>query len=308
MAGSFDFISLTPGSVNKFGISIDIDLEQCMSDIYSSMFRIWKQWREDHDKEYTDVDAISQCMLQMMMLKLRTLEQMIQGVSIKPGKIDGIRILDTSSMSAIIREMYELAFIYHTIFVVPDTEEERIILINIWKIRGLNNRVNLPSPQSYEKNIEDDKQGIMEYRKIIFDILGSIKSTSAARKKIMQAANKDKPNLNGFKYIKNDDGVILGFEPVPFSDVNALFPNRQYEALYPFLSANSHPSFLGVLQFGQMYNANQDKETASLFAQTACICAAKMTKDVCNVITGGTEIKMGMSANESEAINMFGDI
>ena len=33
-----------------------------------------------------------------------------------------------------------------------------------------------------------------------------------------------------------------------------------------------------------------------------------MTKDVCNVITGGTEIKMGMSANESEAINMFGDI
>ena len=278
MAGSFDFISLTPGSVNKFGISIDIDLEQCMSDIYSSMFRIWKQWREDHDKEYTDVDAISQCMLQMMMLKLRTLEQMIQGVSIKPGKIDGIRILDTSSMSA------------------------------IRKIRGLNNRVNLPSPQSYEKNIEDDKQGIMEYRKIIFEILGSIESTSSARKKIMQAANKDKPNLNGFKFIKNNDGVILGFEPVPFSDVNALFPNRQYEALYPFLSANSHPSFLGVLQFGQMYNANQDKETASLFAQTACICAAKMTKDVCNVITGGTEIKMGMSANESEAINMFGDI
>ena len=272
------------------------------------MFRIWKQWREDHDKEYTDVDAISQCMLQMMMLKLRTLEQMIQGVSIKPGKIDGIRILDTSSMSAIIREMYELAFIYHNIFVVPDTEEERKILINIWKIRGLNNRVNLPSPQSYEKNIEDDKQGIMEYRKIIFEILGSIESTSSARKKIMQAANKDKPNLNGFKFIKNNDGVILGFEPVPFSDVNALFPNRQYEALYPFLSANSHPSFLGVLQFGQMYNANQDKETASLFAQTACICAAKMTKDVCNVITGGTEIKMGMSANESEAINMFGDI
>ena len=50
MAGSFDFISLTPGSVNKFGVSIDIDLEQCMSDVYSSMFRIWKQWRDDHDK------------------------------------------------------------------------------------------------------------------------------------------------------------------------------------------------------------------------------------------------------------------
>ena len=106
MAGSFDFISLTPGSVNKFGISIDIDLEQCMSDIYSSMFRIWKQWREDHDKEYTDVDAISQCMLQMMMLKLRTLEQMIQGVSIKPGKIDGIRIINSRAqrMIEIIKE------------------------------------------------------------------------------------------------------------------------------------------------------------------------------------------------------------
>lgn len=65
--------------------------------------------------------------------------------------------------------------------------------------------------------------------------------------------------------------------------------------------------FWGV-QFGQMYNAKQDKETASLFAQTACICTAKMTKDVCTVITGGRDIKMGMSANESEAINMFGDL
>ena len=90
--------------------------------------------------------------------------------------------------------------------------------------------------------------------------------------------------------------------------MDALFPNRQYAALYPYLSANSHPSFLGVLQFGQMYDAKQDKETVTLFAQTACLCAAKMTKDVCSVITGGSEIKMGMSANESEAINMFGDI
>lgn len=308
MAGPFDFISLTPGSVNKFGFSIDIDLEQCMSDIYSSMFRIWKQWRDDHENNYIDVDAISQCMLQMMMLKLKTLEQMFQGVIIRPDEIVDVRILDTSSMSAIIREMYELAFIYHNIFVAPDTEEEREILINIWKIRGLNNRVNLPSPQSYEKNIENDKLGIIEYRKLIFDILGSIESTASARTKINQAANKDIPNLNGFKFVKNEDGVIIGFEPVPFSNVDALFPNRQYEALYPYLSANSHPSFLGVLQFGQMYDAKQDKEVVTLFAQTACLCAAKMTKDVCSVITGGSEITMGMSANESEAINMFGDI
>ena len=61
-------------------------------------------------------------------------------------------------------------------------------------------------------------------------------------------------------------------------------------------------------QFGQMYDAKQDKEVVTLFAQTACLCAAKMTKDVCSVITGGSEITMGMSANESEAINMFGDI
>jgi hypothetical protein len=55
-------------------------------------------------------------------------------------------------------------------------------------------------------------------------------------------------------------------------------------------------------QFGQMYHAKQDKETASLFAQTACICAAKMTKNVCSVITGGGEIKMGMSANDESEV------
>ena len=308
MAGYFDFISLTPGSVNKYGFSIDIDLNQCMSDIYSSMFRIWKQWRDDHNQNCTDVDAISQCMLQMMMLKLKTLEQMLEGINITPDRSDSILILDTSSMSAIIREMYELAFIYHNIFVVPDTENEREILINIWKIRGLNNRIGIPSPPFYEKNIEDDKQRIIEFRKIIYDKLGSIKSTSPVRTKIKQAADKPQPHLCGFKFVKNKEGLITHFEPVPFSDVGALFPNRQYEALYPMLSANSHPSFLGVLQFGQMYNAKQDKEIASLFAQTACMCASKMTKDVCSVITGGNLIKMGISANESEAINMFGEL
>lgn len=308
MAGYFDFISLTPGSVNKYGFSIDIDLNQCMSDIYSSMFRIWKQWRDDHNQNCTDVDAISQCMLQMMMLKLKTLEQMLEGINITPDRSDSILILDTSSMSAIIREMYELAFIYHNIFVVPDTQNEREILINIWKIRGLNNRIGLPSPRFYEENIEDDKHMIMEYRKIIYDILGSIPSTSSVRKCIRQVADKDKPHLCGFKFVKNKEGIIHDFKPVPFSDVGALFPNRQYEALYPMLSANSHPSFLGVLQFGQMYNAKQDKEIASLFAQTACLCASKMTKDVCSVITGGNLIKMGISANESEAINMFGEL
>lgn len=307
MTQPYNFISVSPGPVGKDWLNINIDLEQCLSDIYSSMFRIWKQWRDDHTVDYTEVDAISQCLLQMMMLKLKTLEQMLLGVTIKPNEKNGIKILDTSSMSAIIREMYELAFLYHNIFVIPDTEEERDILINIWKIRGLNNRVGLPSPHAYDQNIENDKLSIKEYRKSIYDILGSINTTSSARKTIMRAADNDKPNLCGFKFVKSKDGLIIDFKPVPFSDVNALFHNNQFEALYPLLSANSHPSFLGVLQFGQMYDAKQDKDTASLFVQTACICASKMTKDVCSVITGGNEIKMGMSANESEAINMFGD-
>lgn len=309
MAHPFDFISLNtvPGT-NEDWLSLNIDMEQCLSDIYASMFRIWKQWRDDHTKDYTEADAISQCMLQMMMLKLKTIEQMLQGVSIQQGETDGIKILDTSSMSAIIREMYELAFIYHNIFVVPDTEDEREILINIWKIRGLNNRVALSSPPNYDQRKEGDKRGIAEYRKNIYTILGSISTTSSSRTKIMRAADNGKPNLCGFKFEKDKDGRITDFEPVPFNKVDELFKNNQYEALYPLLSANSHPSFLGLLQFGQMYDARQDKETARLYLQMACICAAKMTKDVCSIITGGSDIKMGISANESEAINMFGDM
>ena len=203
MAQPYDFMRLTPGSIGKDGILIDIDLEQCLSDIYSSMFRIWKQWREEHTNDYTEVDAISQCMLQMMMLKLRTLEQMLMGVTIIPEGKDGIQILDTSSMSAIIREMYELAFIYHNIFVAPDNMEERNILINIWKIRGLNNRVGLQFPQAYEQHKENDKQSIKEYQKIIYDILGHINTTSSTRTIIMRAANHDKPNICGFKFVKN---------------------------------------------------------------------------------------------------------
>ena len=284
---------------------IDINIDKCLQEIIDIIWIIQRKWREEHSEQMDVNDAMSHCMLQMMMTKLRSLQVLAKGLPVLPNNPSSTIIMDIPSMASIVRGIYEMAFIYHNIFISTENEQERDILLTLWKIRGFNNRQNLNPPE--ETNIrkeEDEKTYIDKLRHEIVLVLDKINILQSARRTIEKAANKDNSNICGYKFEKKDS-VIVSFKNIPFSDCEALFSHKYFNALYPYFSSQSHPSYLGVLQFGQMFNAEVDKDMAKTIIVSACICASKFTKDFCDVVADGEKYIKDYNKDFLSTISLF---
>ena len=78
---------------------------------------------------------------------------------------------------------------------------------------------------------------------------------------------------------------ILSFSASP----KEVFPKEDLTILYGFLSSQSHPSFLGILQFGQMYNSDEYKERALMILNSICKFQQVIVRDFCNAFPKAKE-------------------
>lgn len=269
-------------------LKIPIDLNA----ISKSLWELYWQWHLLHPQTESQYDDVSQCMLQMMIVKTRTLEQMLNGVPMYPGMPQLGTILDISSISAIVRSIYESAYIFHGIFVNKDTSEERDVLLCLWRIRGLNNIRKFPIPSELKNTIKkNDKTEIDKYRKRVCDILDRIKITGSAKEKMLSQINDSGTRIKGYKFVKNDKGTIIDLKEFGFNDTAFLFGHNNYEEWYTFLSSHSHPSYYGFSEFGSMYQNDHDKDILVGLIMMAYSILAQFIRDWCNVISDGEKIK-----------------
>lgn len=286
-------------------LQLDINIDKCLQEIIDTIWIIQRKWREEHSEQMDVNDAMSHCMLQMMMTKLRSLQVLAKGLPVLPNNPSSAIIMDIPSVASIVRGIYEMAFIYHNIFISTENEQERDILLTLWKIRGFNNRQNLnPPEETYIRKEEDEKTYIEGLRHEIVMVLDKINILQSARRAIEKAANKDNSNICGYKFEKKDS-IIVSFKSVPFSNCEALFSHNYFNALYPYFSSQSHPSYLGVLQFGQMFNAKADKDMAKTVIFSACICASKFTKDFCDVVADGDKYIKDFTKDFTSTMHFF---
>ena len=300
-------INVTPKDT-LVDLKFSFDLNQCLDDISSAMWKVFMIWRETHHLDVNEGDAIAQCMLQMMIVKSKTLKSLLAGVPLLDGASLGKKILDIPSLAAIIRCIYELAFLYHNIFVQPDNEEERAILMYIWKIRGLNNRANQDVPEILREKKDAELEDINEYRRKAKAFTDTLNIQESAKLKMYKAIDSDGCMMSGFRIEKDGNGRIVSFDKLSFTQSNALFEHNYYAILYNHLSSLSHPSFLGVLQFGQMYNADKDKDFSNSFLWIGCICMSKFIRDFCLTISDGRAIKDTVIGSGWTTINLFGNL
>lgn len=273
------------GSVN---VEFSIDLKA----LSKSLWELYWQWHLLHPKAKTEYDDYSQCMLQMMIVKTRTLEQMFNGVPMYPNMPQLGAILDISSMAAIVRGIYESAYIYHSIFVNNDISEERDILLCLWRIRGLNNISKFPIPAELKGTIKsNDKTEIEKHRKRIDDILDDLKITDSAKNKVLSLVKNTGTSIKGYKFVKNDIGRIIDIKEYNFTDTAFLFGHNRYEEWYTFLSSHSHPSYYGFSEFGSMYQNDHDKDILIGLVIMASSILAQFIRDWCSVISDGDKIK-----------------
>ena len=288
-------------------VTITFDPVKGLESIRTSLLGILLKWWDTHQTKWNDIDAITQCMMQMVLFKIRSLQETLKGLPLVPNGQRQTIYLDQSNIASITRGIYESSFIYHNIFISTDNEDERQVLINIWKIEGYNNRNKVPVPESMEEDVAQNINTIESLRNATREILNRMDIAESAKNKIEKFIKRDSSNIKGYRFVKSENRII-GFEPIDFTNARSIFEHEFMDGTYSFLSYQSHPSFLSLLQFGQLTGKEQFADMVRPFFMTACFCAAKFANDVCKVLTDGESIKKQVEPNILATMNFFENI
>lgn len=281
-----------------------IDPKKGLESASSSLLIILLKWWNTHHQPWDEVDSITQCMMQMMAFKIRSLEVALEGMPLIPKGKEQTLYIDITTVAAIVRGIYEMAFIYHNVFISTDNELERDILLNIWKIKGYVNRNEIPIPDEMKGEKLNNEERIEALKRNTRSILHKMDITDDAINKIENVIEKPSSIIKGFRFLKSDNKII-DFNPIGLSDSHAFLGNESYKGTYTFLSYLSHPSYLSVEQFGSVSNPKQYGEDMFHFSLLACQCAARFTNDACKVLTDGINIKKEMVPDFRATINFF---
>lgn len=271
--------------------------------VCDGLLHLYYGWRRSKEKEYVpDSDAIAQCILQMVVCKIRTLLTMCDGINVRPEKYT-IRILDIPSLISVLRSLYEMVFVFHNIYAEQGTKEEQDIVLYIWEIRGLNNRQNMPIvPLSLIEKEEEEKKQIEDLKRRIISIATNLDISDEIRKQLINVASIKTVEIKGYRFKKDhENSRIIAFESYRYEEgAEALL--RTDAPAYRLLSIHGHPSYLGVLQFGQMFNNETDKNFLRTILTCACKLASTIAMDFREYIDGADDVFSKLKVNEKDYI------
>lgn len=271
--------------------------------VCDGLFHLYYGWRRSKEKEdVPESDAIAQCILQMVVCKIRTLLIMCDGINVRPEK-DTIRILDIPSLISVLRSLYEMVFVFHNIYAEQETKEERDVILYIWEIRGLNNRQNLPIvPISFRKKEDVEKKQIEDLRNKIEKIAVNLTMSDEIRGQLAKVVSSKSVDIKGYRFKKDcENSRIIAFESYRYEE-GAETLLRTDAPTYRFLSIHGHPSYLGVLQFGQMFNSETDKKILRTILTCACKLASTIAMDFREHIDDADDVFSQLNENEKEYI------
>lgn len=289
-------------------VNVQIDVVRKYAEIISNtMFNLYFNWRKANDKkEISEADAIAQCILQIMTCKIQSFLKLSEGITVIPQN-KSFMVLDIPSLIAIIRSMYELVFVFHNLYAEQESEEEKKIILYLWKIRGLNNRQGLSNvPEEYRNQEEFERMQIEKLREKIRNIVNELNVSVEVKQQIENVIKSSSTNIKGYKFEKDNDGKIVRFKDFRMEDnADGLLSLDEYINVYRLWSVHTHPSYLGVLQFGRMYNQGSEKQFLSTLLITTCKLACRMIKDFSEGIDGAREIYQSFSDEEKEINKIF---
>lgn len=90
-----------------------------------------------------------------------------------------------------------------------------------------------------------------------------------------------------FKKNKVQNGIIEQFEFISFKKApQEVLGYKEDPGIYNLLSMHTHPSYLSVLQFGQMYNSKDDIHFLKTILTSLCALTSLFVLDFCKFMKG----------------------
>lgn len=250
---------------------------------------------------------ISQLMLQMALVKLESIITLVKHpIELKLDK-SSCPFIDPMSLVSTERSLYELLVVHHVILVQNKTTEQKEIAIKVWENAGLSNRLNLlPSEilsDEANKIIANDTNTIESNYKFIFESR-LYKSLDEKGKNIIKKSCK---KLKPIYFIEDQSKIAV--HQVTFDGAyKILYSIDEDESIamaqYRKMSFLSHPSFLGVLQFGLQSGA-PDSYCSEPIMSSAHFCA-KMIKEVVALIPESSPTFLNLDIKHCSIISTLG--
>jgi len=193
------------------------------------------------------------CSLQMMFTKAKSMRRLLDGYHHREGDISLNWQTDHTILFTLVRAAYEQLCTFELVYMIPDTEEKRSIMENVYVAAGQVNRLKMLTEEEISHNPEET----VIIRQDIENCRAEIQNTSLYQ----SLKDKEKAELekhvfkNGeFQIIFTKDGRLdshVGWDEV------RNYCHLRTDALhgvYRYVCNMAHPSYIGLIQFHDAYN------------------------------------------------------
>ena len=183
-------------------------LRRTLSEMSAIMYKIYVDWFVS-ERPVTENEHIACNMYRMMIFKAKSIWLMSKGIIIVRTQ-KGI-IPDPSTMYPVLRSMYEMLFLLRCMFVSSRNDKERELLLNLWKIKGNNNLIQILDELLDEESLNKRELASEENEIARREIREQMEKISLPRSAISNiehiiSPDKDSPTLKGFIFNHYEHG------------------------------------------------------------------------------------------------------
>ena len=257
-------------------------LRGILNELSTTMYIIYVDWYSNRDLiPIKESGKMADNMYRMMIFKAMSISQMSEGIVIIPTQED--IILDSSTMYPVLRSMYELLFIFRCIFASSKNDVERELLLKVWQIRGNNNLIQIPKEELDEESLKKKKSIKEENKSLrteIRELMDKLHLSASIKDDIERCINNTSPSLKGFMFEHCEHcDAITKFRDLNFSDSTMGLELSSASYIYSHYSAHSHPSYIGLKHFEEMYNSNAEDNFVKEILEYTCLYLGRFMMD-----------------------------
>lgn len=267
------------------------------------IFNLSYNWRLKY-KNTNEKENFAFYMFQQQLANIKSILELSMGIDIYPGQTEN-KVIEPTSIISVVRSVYERMFIFHCIYVLPETREEQDIFFYIWLIKGLKNRQNIEATEQYKEKQLKEKEEIENEIEKIQIITNSLNIKRKAKEKILKIANDKDLTPKGYKFIKNSNNKIVGIKKISLSGASNELFGKNFPPIYRFFSMHTHPSYLGTLQFSQLFDGKEDKSFMLILLKSIALFQGKIIHDFVSTIEGAKEIYNNLPSEDRDYCDMI---
>jgi hypothetical protein len=197
-----------------------------------------------------ELEGYDKILLQTVLSKAMNLKNILSGVSFQDDVFRIENFIDPVVLTTVARNLFETVCTFETLNIVPQSQEQKELIFTLFLISGYKNRQNF----NYSELEDDLKQQAVEEARMIENYTQNIHESNLYQSLSLDSQHRIDNAIKNYKYRfyfnENNEVVKLDWEEVlPHVGIQGSLLRK----IYAQLSIHAHPSFISVMQFGQMF-------------------------------------------------------